>query len=222
MNFAEYLAEHVDLDEVTAKDWDRMRALVRKGSDGASVAKSIKDKVKAIDRYVAGLKLTDTELSSKLPFKGTFQAFGNRAIELGADYAEIKKAYDNANVKDADPSEWVPKVGKNPENRHETGYILSIGMLSLKTGKSRYFNVHEEWEDKSTTYEIWKLDTGKYRVVVTSGSKPTVDVGSTSDFNEDQTRRRLPGGELVDWGHGSDLSKMAKVYGSSISAYVYK
>ena len=42
MKFAEYLIE------VASKDWDRMQTLINKNSDGAGVAKTIKDKTKAI------------------------------------------------------------------------------------------------------------------------------------------------------------------------------
>lgn len=216
------------LNEVAAKDWERMQTLINKKSDGASVAKSIKDKTKAVDRYVAGLKLTETELT-KPPFKGAFADFGNKAIELGATYEEIKKAYDTANIEDAGkPKEepWVPKKRessspKKEENHRRPAAILSIGSLSLKTGKSKYFNVYEEWGEDST-YEIWELDVDKYRIVVTSGKKPTVDIGDTSLFKGDQSGRDLGGGVLVDWATGTELKRLAKHYGGTLPAFVYK
>jgi hypothetical protein len=223
MNFEQYL------NEVAAKDWDRMQTLINKKSDGASVAKSIKDKTKAIDRYVAGLKLTDTALT-KPPFKGEFADFGNKAIELGATYEDIKKAYDAANPEDAgkDSKEeaWVPKKRESSKEPHRFAFgrpsaILSIGTLSLKTGKSKYFNVYEEWGEDST-YEIWEMENGKYRIVVTSGKKPIYDIGDRSAFKGDQSGRDLGVGELVDWASGTELKKLAKHYGGSIPAFVYK
>lgn len=222
MNFEEYL------NEVTAKDWTRMQDLIDKEKDGASVAKSIKDKTKAIDRYVAGLKLTDTELT-KPPFKGKFADFGNKAVELGATYEEIKKAYDEADP--ADKAEkpaakaWTPKTRESDKTTsgapRRPAAILSIGTLSMKTGNSKYFNVHETWGDTST-YEVWQLDHKKYRIVITSGKKPTSDIGDRSLFKGDQSGRDLGGGVLVDWGHAKDLKDMAKVYGGTLPAFVYK
>ena len=223
MKFADFL------NEVTAKDWDRMQTLINKKSDGASVAKSIKDKTKAIDRYVAGLKLTDTALT-KPPFKGEFADFGNKAIELGATYEDIKKAYDEANPEDAgkDSKEeaWVPKKresSKEASNHfiRRPAAILSIGTLSLKTGKSKYFNVYEQWGEDST-YEIWEMENGKYRIVVTSGKKPLCDIGDLSPFKGDQSGRDLGAGKLIDWARGTELKRLAKHYGGTLPAFVYK
>lgn len=221
MKFVEFL------NEVAAKDWDRMSSLIKKNSDGAGVARTIKSKEKAIDRFVAGLKLTDSELT-KPPFKGEFEAFGNRAIELGATYEEIKKVFDATSVDDADkPKEdnsWTPKQrtsSSEPNHRIRAAAILSIGTISLKTGKSRYFNVYEEWGEDNT-YEIWETETGRYRIVSTHGKKPTADIGDRSAFKEDQTGRAMSSAKLVDWATGTELKKLAKHYGGTISAFVYK
>lgn len=239
MNFTDYLTE------VSDKDWDRMQTLINKKSDGAGVAKSIKDKTKAIDRYVAGLKLTNSELVFPR-FSGSFADFGNKAIELGASYSEIKRAYDGANSSDAnsvkddsakddsakDDSDdvkvgpWVPKKRKSgsaPQkgDRYNASAILSIGSISLKTGKSKYFNVYEEWLEDSV-YEIWELSPGKYRITVTSGTKPIFDIGDEAYFKGDQSGRDLGKGKMVDWALGTDLKNAAKTYGGTIAAFVYK
>ncbi len=238
MKFADFL------NEVTAKDWDRMQTLINKKSDGASVAKSIKDKTKAIDRYVAGLKLTDTALT-KPPFKGEFADFGNKAIELGATYEDIKKAYDQTDVNDYDrnntttnskgktetkaPVEdvWVPKSRTSdqaPKRASESAGkspILSLGSLNLKTGECTYFNVYEEWGE-NTTYELWDMGGGKLRICATSGKEPIFDIGDRNLFIGDQSRRDLGCGTLIDWATGSDLKRMAKKYGTRIPAYTYK
>ena len=238
MKFADFL------NEVTAKDWDRMQTLINKKSDGASVAKSIKDKTKAIDRYVAGLKLTDTALT-KPPFKGEFADFGNKAIELGATYEDIKKAYDQTDVNDYDrnntttnskgktetkaPVEdvWVPKSRTSdqaPKRASESAGkspILSLGSLNLKTGECTYFNVYEEWGE-NTTYELWDMGGGKLRICATSGKNPIFDIGDGNLFIGDQSRRELGRGTLIDWATGSDLKRMAKKYGTRIPAYTYK
>lgn len=50
---------------VGTKDWERMLNLVVTDDSGDSVAKSLKDKDKAISRFVAGLKLLDIPLEYK-------------------------------------------------------------------------------------------------------------------------------------------------------------
>ena len=239
MKFAEYLIE------VASKDWDRMQTLINKNSDGAGVAKTIKDKTKAIDRYIAGLKLSGTELN-KPPFEGKFADFGNRALELGATYADIKKVYDQTDVNDYDrnntttnlkgktetkaPVEdvWVPKSRTSDqapmrasESRGGKSPILSLGSLNLKTGECTYFNVYETWGE-NTTYELWDMGGGKLRICATSGKEPIFDIGDGNLFIGDQSRRDLGHGILIDWATGSDLKHMAKKYGTRIPAYTYK
>ena len=231
MKFIEFLTE------ATQKDWDRMEALIKKGSDGESVAKSIKDKVKAVDRYVVGLKLSDTALVEP-PFKGKFSAFGNRALELGATFEEIKKSYAEVDTektvtksdKANDDSVWVPKKRDPGSAKNEAIYddrnvpmILSIGTISVKSGNSKYFNIYEEWGE-DTTYEIWKINgTGKFRIIATSGKKPIFDVGDESYFKSYANGRFLDGRSImVDWATGSDLKHVAKLYGGSIPGFTYK
>lgn len=70
---------------VGTKDWDRMLLLVLKDNDGASIAKKLKNKDKAIARYVAGVKLEGTP-SNWEPFTD----FKEKALELGATEEEIE------------------------------------------------------------------------------------------------------------------------------------
>ena len=231
MKFVEFL------DEVTSKDIERMKSLINKNSDGVGVAKTIKDKTKAIDRYVAGLKLTETELIKRELFKGSFRgvfmAFGNRALELGATYDEIKSAYDHTDINKIGTTEkedeWVPKKKSDVHHSEQSindytrrdAPILPIGNVNLKTGANKFFNVYETWGEDHT-YELWKCDGRGLRLVVTSGTKPLANIGTIQSFISDQSRRFLFNGELIDWATGSDLKRMAKTYGSSLPAYVYK
>ena len=78
---------------VGTKDWERMLNLVVTDDSGDSVAKSLKDKDKAISRFVAGLKLSDSPLEYKDSwgeYSGEFSSFGNKALSLGATVEEIK------------------------------------------------------------------------------------------------------------------------------------
>ena len=106
----------------TTKKWKRMLDLAVTNNEGEKVAKSIKNKDKAIVRYVCGLKILDY---SKFPyyedgkyFNSTFSCFADRAIELGATIEEIREAFDQApvipqSILDANQS----YVGKKLQNR---------------------------------------------------------------------------------------------------------
>jgi hypothetical protein len=82
---------------ISPKDWERMLDLVMKGNDGDTVAKLIKDKNKAIARFVAGLKLANSSLKyndSWKSYSGSFSSLGDKALELGATPEEIQNLYD--------------------------------------------------------------------------------------------------------------------------------
>lgn len=91
------------------KDWTRMYDLIVDGKDGAAVARSIKDAIKAKSRYVAGLKLLSTNPASNwdgTKFTGAFEAFGNKALELGVTYDEIIDEWNNTPT----PQSWIEKT----------------------------------------------------------------------------------------------------------------
>lgn len=80
--------------KIENKDWNRMYDLIVDGKDGAGVARSIKQKDKAIARYTAALRLLRmspavTYSYDDNQFHGHFCDFGNKALELGSSYEEI-------------------------------------------------------------------------------------------------------------------------------------
>jgi hypothetical protein len=82
--------------KITDKDWIRMSDLVLSGKGGEGTAKIIKNKDKAIARFVAGLKLDGVNLNYNENWKefcGSFSEFGNKAIELGATIEEIQGTF---------------------------------------------------------------------------------------------------------------------------------
>ena len=82
---------------ITNKDWERMLSLVLTSSEGDGVAKSIKDKNKAIARFICGLKLNHDSIEYNerwKEFTGEFSCFGNKALSLGASVEEIQEAFD--------------------------------------------------------------------------------------------------------------------------------
>lgn len=91
------------LEAVTSKDWKRMSDLKLTGKDYSSVVKSLKDKNKTINRFVAGLKLFgNSPKFNKLIGKyiGYFGEFGDKALELGATQEEIEKVFNETEIPD--------------------------------------------------------------------------------------------------------------------------
>jgi len=125
--------------KVSSKDWKRMVDLYRGTGSAEKVANSIKDKEKVINRYVAGLKLANAEpkLSKYSDNKferaiEEFDAFGNKALELGATFDEIKQKFDNTEI----PEEFKQQVstdaikGKKFDNR----FVGDISRAIIKNG----------------------------------------------------------------------------------------
>jgi hypothetical protein len=116
------------ITEAADKDWGRMLDLVIADKNGANVAKSIKDKSKAIARYVAGVKLCgydeakildDYSKTSNRFYEGDyhkFNAFGTKALELGATIDEIIDEFNATEI----PQKWQDKhqdmISKNLSN----------------------------------------------------------------------------------------------------------
>ena len=78
---------------IAKKDWDRMVELVITDKDGDGVASTIKCKKKAMSRYIAGVKLCGAELGERIDYYSPFEAFGKRALQLGATFEEIHELY---------------------------------------------------------------------------------------------------------------------------------
>jgi len=92
------------------KDWSRMVDLVLSGKDGNAAANAIKDKRKAIARFVCGCKLTNDRpapCSWRNGFMNSFSEFGDKALSLGATVEEIQTIYDAIII----PQKYVDKMG---------------------------------------------------------------------------------------------------------------
>ena len=103
------------------KDWERMLDLVLAGKDGDSVAKSIKDKKKAVARYIAGSKLGNSNL---------FSSFYDKAIELGATADEINQALNSVTIPDDIAEKYMNLKNKKLDNV----YVSAISKEILKLG----------------------------------------------------------------------------------------
>lgn len=85
---------------ITIKDWERMQDLIDRERDGRDVADKIKNKAKAVARYVAGMKLIGRDVaveSGRIPYSD-FRAFGYKALELGATIEDIQSTFEAAAV----------------------------------------------------------------------------------------------------------------------------
>jgi len=122
--------------KIVGKDLDRMLDLVMQGGDGATVAKLIKDKGKAIARFVAGLKLDNSPLvydptSRHSPYwRSSFSELGNKAIELGATPEEIQELYDRTTVPEGYFDKMAALGGKKLDNR----FVGSISKAVIDAG----------------------------------------------------------------------------------------
>ena len=110
--------------------------------------------------------------------------------------------------------------------RYSGSWILDLGKINLKNGRSKYFNIYETWGEDST-YEIYETKNRKgeteYRIVVTSGTKPLAEVGEDRDFvSYRQPSRHLFNGKLVDFAVGTDLKEKVEKYGNHLKGYTYK
>ncbi len=106
---------------IQTKDWDRMMDLVLADKDGASIAKSIRDKNKAIARYIAGMKIDN---------RSNFDSFYNKAIELGATKDEIDLIMSNTVIPDNIAEKYKDLKNKKLSNR----FVGPISKEVLKMG----------------------------------------------------------------------------------------
>lgn len=92
--------------QLETKDFTRMRDLILNNKNGAGVANSIKEKRKAIARFVAGNMLCGGNFTLINDFYNKnhtftngkssgvfFEHFGNRALALGVNIKDIEIAY---------------------------------------------------------------------------------------------------------------------------------
>jgi len=125
---------------ITKKDWDRMVDLVISRSEGIGIAATIKCKTKAMSRYVAGIKLERDELSEPgwCGFHGSFSAFGDRAIKLGATFEEIQELFLNTEV----PAGYFEKIEKYKGKKLSDRFVGFISKMVIDSGCDIEFLPH--------------------------------------------------------------------------------
>jgi hypothetical protein len=129
---------------VSPKDWDRMLDLVLKGDDGETAAKLIKDKNKAIARFVAGLKLSNAPFTYDpnnrwRPFGSVpFEDLGKKAMEMGATADEIQSVFDATEVPQSVIEKQTQRAGKKLIDR----FVGAISKSILDAGADITFLPH--------------------------------------------------------------------------------
>lgn len=128
--------------KIAEKDWTRMLELVLLSKNGAGIASTIKDKNKAVCRYVAGLKLSGATLKPNpkgwQPFYGEFEEFGNRAVKLGATIEEIKDTY----CENVVPKEYTEKMLRYAGKRLNNRFVGELSKKILDAGFDVAFESH--------------------------------------------------------------------------------
>jgi len=122
--------------EVQSKDWTRMMDLVLADKDGASTAAKLKDKDKAIARYIAGTKL---KYSNDVKWDwNDFEAFGNKAIELGATKEELETFLSNTEI----PTKVYDKYKSLKNKKLDNRFVGEISKKLIKMGYDIKFLPH--------------------------------------------------------------------------------
>lgn len=162
---------------VVSKDWDRMLDLVLSHGDGDSVSKVIKDKDKAIARFVAGLKLSNSPLRYSDTYKhyiGDFSSLGDKALKLGATTEEIKEVFDKTEV----PDKYLEKMKTLNGKKLSDRFIGSISKTILDMGLDINYLPHNGYAITLTGKDAMERNGRKWTI----GYKSVISNGE-EDFN---------------------------------------
>lgn len=191
----------------------------------------------ASSKHIGDMTFTEKKAAAKqLGIDPTGKTVGQLNKELADKNVDkaLQEWKDKRKSASTETEEYVPqkRISTDPPKKSggRQSSIAGLGAINLNTGSSKHFNIYDTWGE-DTTYEIYEMhkfgvvdsDTKKeYRIVATSGKKPINDIGDIQDFQADQSRKPLFRGKMIDHATGSDLKKLAKVYGSSIRGFTYK
>lgn len=111
------------------KDWERMLDLVLTDKSGEGVANTIKDKNKAIARFIAGTKLKGEKVIFDSIYRNEFASFAEKALYLGATKDEIKEYFEQTEI----PAKFEEKLTQN-SSKFNSSYTTEIVKVVLKMG----------------------------------------------------------------------------------------
>ena len=159
--------------KISNKDWDRMSDLVLSGKDGAGTAKIIKDKNKAIARFVAGVQLSEKYIcydEQWKEFRGVFCEFGEKALDLGATVEEIQSVFDENEV----PSSYKEKLGNFSTKKLQNRFVGDLSRKILKAGFDINYLPHNGFAITMTGKEAMERNGRKWTI----GYKTEIDLGT--------------------------------------------
>lgn len=167
-----YILEAQKMGTVTDKDWKRMMDLHLSNKDASSIANSIKDKAKAVARFVAGLKISNSELDyneNYNEYEGWYSEFGNKALELGATPEEIEEIYNDTTI----PQKWIEEKGELSNKKLSNRFVGPISKVILKHDFDIEYLKHNGNAITFTGKEAMKRNGRKWTI----GYKAEVDLG---------------------------------------------
>lgn len=160
--------------KIEEKDWKRMSDLVLSQKDGSPSV--IKNKNKAIARFIAGIKLDNANLKfndSWGEYSGMFSEFGNRALELGATPEEIQLVYNENQV----PKKYSELLAQMSNKKLNNRFVGDISKKILDAGYDVNF-IHTNGnaiteEGKEAMERNGRKWTIGYKMNITKGDKIT-------------------------------------------------
>ena len=93
--------------------------------------------------------------------------------------------------------------------------LLSLGKINTINGSGPQFNLYD---NPNGTIEVWKTDTGTFRLIYTSNYESVYYIDEERKFKtEDKTYNWV----MVDYIEAKFIANLAPLYGKSISIYCY-
>ena len=190
--FREWMREQelneAKIAKVELKDWERVIQLISTDKSPDSQAKSIKDKNKAMQRYVAFLKVKETtpKYTSYGSVSGEGHEFGDRALELGASKEEIQDLFDNTELSIELKTKFAPLL-------FTSGRDNKIPALTTALLKEGYFVKYLKYGNAITP-------AGK-EAMRRNGRKWTI--GRITEISKDNKTFEYKFDEITDEGGGS-------------------
>lgn len=183
--FSQELLNEAKSAKVQDKDYKRMMKLVLTDDTGSKALSAIKDKNKAMQRYVAGLKLKGgTEVkyeqrkSGSYSFSGPFWQFAELAIDLGATPEEIVELFDNTEV----PQKYFDEMAKKGGKKLDSWVVGAISQLILDMGYDIEYLPHNGYA--LTSEGQWAMEQSGLKWTI--GYKTLIDLGDRKvKFNFD-------------------------------------
>lgn len=160
--------------KIEDKDWSRMLDLVVANKDGEGAAALIKDKRKAIARFICGLKLSNGKPS--LDYWGkeygcAFSDFGNKALKLGATLEEIQMVFDSVET----PEKYLETKSELKDKKLNNRFIGTIVNSILKKKMDVKFLPHNGYAITQEGKDVMRRNGRKwtigYKMEITKGDK---------------------------------------------------